>query len=68
MYKNTGLARVKKPVEKNRVFLLVFIGFFQRNFEKKQRKPFFFQNFQDDTLFFQIIQNFINFSAFTFTF
>ena len=42
---NPGLARVKKPVEKNRVFLLVFIGFFQRNFEKNRLVLAFFKIF-----------------------
>ena len=42
---SAGLARVKKPVEKNRVFLLVFIGFFQRNFEKNRLVPAFFKIF-----------------------
>ena len=47
----TGLAWVKKPVEKNRFLLPVFIVFFQMKFEKNRHFPVFFKNFDESATF-----------------
>ena len=42
-----GLAFEKNRFEKNRFLFLVFIGFFQMNFEKNQLLLVFFKNFKN---------------------